>query len=272
MPAPAAPQGPMSDPVTDPADPADPAPEGGPTHFGYETIPAVEKAGRVRGVFRSVAGRYDLMNDLMSGGLHRLWKDAAVDWLAPRPGLRLLDVAGGTGDVAFRVLARAPGARATVLDLTEAMLAEGRRRAEARAWGDRLDWVAGDAMRLPFADASFDATTIAFGIRNVTDPAAALREAHRVLRHGGRLLVLEFSRVDPPALARLYDVYSFGVIPRLGAAVTGDRASYQYLVESIRRFPDQEAFLRMIREAGFGRASFRNLSLGVACLHSAWKV
>lgn len=248
------------------------APEGSSTHFGFETIPEGDKASRVQGVFRSVAARYDLMNDLMSGGLHRLWKDALVDWLAPRPGLGLLDVAGGTGDVAFRVLRRARGARAVVLDLTESMLAEGRRRAEAAAMGDRLTWVAGDAMALPFPDASFDAYTISFGIRNVTDPARALREAHRVLRRGGRLVVLEFSRVDPPALRRLYDLYSFAAIPRLGQAVTGDRDSYRYLVESIRRFPDQEAFLGMVRDAGFGNAAFRNLSLGVACLHSGWKL
>jgi demethylmenaquinone methyltransferase/2-methoxy-6-polyprenyl-1,4-benzoquinol methylase len=241
------------------------------THFGYDRVPTAEKAERVRGVFRSVAARYDLMNDLMSAGLHRLWKDALVDWLAPRPGLRLLDVAGGTGDVAFRVLARAPGARATVLDLTEPMLREGRARAEARALAGRVDWVVGDAMALPFPDASFDAYTISFGIRNVARPEAALAEAHRVLRRGGRLLVLEFSRV-PEGLRGLYDAYSFAVIPRLGRAVTGDGASYRYLVESIRRFPDQEAVLDMVAAAGFGRVAFRNLSLGVACLHSGWKL
>jgi demethylmenaquinone methyltransferase / 2-methoxy-6-polyprenyl-1,4-benzoquinol methylase len=242
------------------------------THFGFETIPEGEKAGRVQGVFRSVAARYDLMNDLMSGGLHRLWKDALVDWLAPRPGLALLDVAGGTGDVAFRVLGRAPRSTATVLDLTEPMLVEGRERAEARALGDRLDWIVGDAMALPFPDGSFDAYTISFGIRNVTDPSQALREAFRVLKRGGRLIVLEFSRVSPALLEKAYDAYSFGVIPRMGQAVTGDRDSYQYLVESIRRFPDQETFLDMVREAGFERASYRNLSMGVAALHSGWKI
>ena len=242
------------------------------THFGFETIPEAEKAGRIRGVFTSVAGRYDLMNDLMSGGLHRLWKDAAVDWLAPRPGMRVLDVAGGTGDIAFRILRRARGAHVTVLDLTESMLAEGRRRAEAQALGARLSWAAGDAMALPFADASFDAYTISFGIRNVTRPEAALSEAFRVLRRGGRLLVLEFSRVPVPLLEKAYDLYSFNVIPRIGEAVTGDRASYQYLVESIRRFPDQERFLSMIEGAGFEKASYRNLSMGVAAIHSAWKI
>jgi demethylmenaquinone methyltransferase/2-methoxy-6-polyprenyl-1,4-benzoquinol methylase len=242
------------------------------THFGFETIPEADKAGRVQGIFTSVADRYDLMNDLMSGGLHRLWKDAAVDWLAPRPGMRVLDVAGGTGDLAFRILARQRSAHVTVLDLTPSMLAEGRRRAEAQALSPRLSWVAGDAMTLPFPNASFDAYTISFGIRNVTRPEAALAEAFRVLRRGGRLLVLEFSRVPVPFLEKAYDLYSFQVIPRMGEAVTGDRASYQYLVESIRRFPDQETFLSMIRGAGFENAAFRNLSLGVAAIHSAWKI
>ena len=242
------------------------------THFGFETIPAAEKAGRVRGVFESVASRYDVMNDLMSGGLHRLWKDAAVDWLAPRPGLRVLDVAGGTGDVAFRILKRQPDARVTVLDLTGPMLVEGRRRATGAPFEPRLDWVVGDAMALPFPDKSFDAWTISFGIRNVTDPSQALREAFRVLRRGGRLMVLEFSRVAPAMMEKAYDAYSFNVIPRIGQAVAGDRASYQYLVESIRRFPDQEAFLGQIRDAGFERAAFRNMTMGVACLHSAWKL
>lgn len=242
------------------------------THFGYQTVPEEEKAGRVRGVFTSVASRYDLMNDVMSGGIHRLWKDAMMDWLAPRPGQHLLDVAGGTGDIAFRFLRRAEGARATVLDLTESMLAEGRRRADAERMAGRLDWIVGDAMALPFADESFDVYTISFGIRNVTRPEAALAEAHRVLRRGGRLMVLEFSRVPNAMLRRIYDLYSFRMIPRMGAAITGDRESYRYLVESIRRFPDQESFLAMIRDAGFANARYRNLSMGVACLHSGWKL
>ena len=242
------------------------------THFGFQDVPESEKAGMVHGVFSSVAGRYDLMNDLMSGGLHRLWKDAMMDWLAPRQGQRLLDVAGGTGDVAFRFLKRAPSAQATVLDLTEAMLVEGRQRAEASAMADRLDWVVGDAMALPFAASTFDVYTISFGIRNVTRIADALAEAHRVLKPGGRLMVLEFSRIPNDLAQWAYDKYSFGVIPAMGQAVTGDRASYQYLVESIRKFPDQESFAAMIRTAGFTQVKYRNLTMGVAALHSGWKV
>ncbi len=242
------------------------------THFGFQTVPEQDKAGRVRGVFESVASRYDIMNDLMSGGVHRLWKDAMMDWLAPRAGQRLLDVAGGTGDIAFRFLRRAGRGHATVLDLTGAMLEEGRRRAEAARLADSLDWVVGDAMNLPFESGSFDVYTISFGIRNVTRPEKALKEAYRVLCPGGRLMVLEFSKVPQPGMQALYDLYSFNVIPRMGRLVTGDRDSYQYLVESIRRFPDQETFLGMIRDAGFGNAGYRNLTLGVACLHSGWKL
>jgi demethylmenaquinone methyltransferase/2-methoxy-6-polyprenyl-1,4-benzoquinol methylase len=243
------------------------------THFGYETVPEAEKAGRVHGVFASVASRYDLMNDAMSLGVHRLWKDAMLDWLAPRPGMALLDVAGGTGDIAFRFLRRVHGqGHATVLDMTADMLEAGRRRPEASTYEGALDWVVGDAMALPFKDATFDAYTISFGIRNVTRIEDALREAFRVLRPGGRLLVLEFSRVPEPALRWLYDRYSFNVIPALGQAVANDRASYQYLVESIRRFPDQEAFAGMIAAAGFGQVRYRNLSMGIAALHSGWKL
>jgi len=243
------------------------------THFGFETVPEAEKAGRVHGVFSSVASRYDLMNDAMSLGIHRLWKDAMLDWLAPRPGMRLLDVAGGTGDIAFRFLGRVDGdGHATVLDMTEGMLAEGRRRAEATAFAERLDWVVGDAMALPFEAGSFDAYTISFGIRNVTRIPDALREAFRVLRPGGRLLVLEFSQMPEPALQWLYDRYSFNVIPPMGQLLAGDRASYQYLVESIRRFPDQETFAGMIRDAGFEQVRYRNLSMGIAALHSGWKL
>ena len=242
------------------------------THFGNREVPETEKAGLVRGVFTSVASRYDLMNDVMSAGVHRLWKDAMMDWLAPRPGQRLLDVAGGTGDIAFRFLKRAPGAEAVVLDLTAPMLEEGRRRAEAEAMSDRLDWVVGDAMALPFPDASFDVYTISFGIRNVTRIGDALAEAYRVLRPGGRLMVLEFSTMTNPALQWAYDRYSYNVIPAMGQAIAGDRDSYQYLVESIRKFPDQDRFAAMIRTAGFDMVKVRNLSMGIAALHSGWKL
>jgi demethylmenaquinone methyltransferase / 2-methoxy-6-polyprenyl-1,4-benzoquinol methylase len=242
------------------------------THFGFREVPEGDKAGMVHGVFTRVASKYDLMNDLMSGGVHRLWKDAMMDWLAPRPGQRLLDVAGGTGDIAFRFLNRAPGASAVVCDMTEGMLIEGRARAEAAQMADRLDWVVGDAMALPFADRSFDVYTISFGIRNVTRIEAALSEAYRVLKVGGRLMVLEFSRIPNDMLQWAYDRYSFNVIPVMGQVVAGDRDSYQYLVESIRKFPEQEAFAGMIRSAGFGQVKYRNLTMGVAALHSGWKL
>jgi len=242
------------------------------THFGFQTVDEAEKAGMVHGVFSRVASKYDIMNDVMSGGVHRLWKDAMMDWLAPRPGQKLLDVAGGTGDVAFRFLKRAPLATATVLDLTEPMLVAGRQRAEAEQMAERLEWVVGDAMALPFAANSFDVYTISFGIRNVTRIADALTEAYRVLRPGGRLMVLEFSQVPNPALQWAYDRYSFNVIPLMGQIIVGDRASYQYLVESIRKFPDQETFAGMIRAAGFGQVKYRNLTMGVAALHSGWKL
>jgi demethylmenaquinone methyltransferase / 2-methoxy-6-polyprenyl-1,4-benzoquinol methylase len=242
------------------------------THFGFQDVPEAEKAGMVHGVFSRVASKYDVMNDLMSLGIHRVWKDAMMDWLAPRAGQRLLDVAGGTGDVAFRFLKRAPRATAVVCDLTEPMLIEGRKRAEAEKLADRLDWVVGDAMALPFPDASFDAYTISFGIRNVTRIADALAEAYRVLRPGGRLIVLEFSHIPNDLMQKAYDLYSFNVIPAMGQVVTGDRASYQYLVESIRKFPDQGAFAAMIGKAGFGQVKYRNLTMGVAALHSGWKL
>ncbi|MFN6978714.1 MAG: bifunctional demethylmenaquinone methyltransferase/2-methoxy-6-polyprenyl-1,4-benzoquinol methylase UbiE [Gemmobacter sp.] len=245
---------------------------GATTHFGDRTVPEGDKAGLVHGVFSRVASRYDIMNDLMSAGIHRVWKDAMMDWLAPHPGQRLLDVAGGTGDIAFRFLRRAPGATAVVCDMTAAMLDEGRKRAEAEALGSALDWVVGDAMALPFPDAAFDVYTISFGIRNVTRPAAALAEAFRVLRPGGRLMVLEFSRIPNEALQWAYDRYSYNVIPAMGQAVAGDRDSYQYLVESIRRFPDQDAFAAMIAGAGFDHVKYRNLSFGIAALHSGWKL
>ncbi len=242
------------------------------THFGFETVPEDEKAGRVRGVFGNVASKYDVMNDAMSMGIHRIWKDAMMDWLAPRAGQKLLDVAGGTGDISFRFLKRAGRGHATVLDLTEPMLVEGRKRAEAGAMADQLDWVVGDAMALPFPDNSFDVYTISFGIRNVTRPQEALAEAYRVLRPGGRLMVLEFSQIPNDMMQKAYDLYSFNIIPRMGQVIANDRDSYQYLVESIRRFPDQETFLGMVQAAGFEQTAYRNLTMGVACLHSGWKI
>ena len=242
------------------------------THFGFETVSESEKAGRVQGVFGSVASRYDIMNDVMSGGIHRLWKDAMMDWLAPRSGQKLLDVAGGTGDIAYRFLKRAGQGHATVLDLTEEMLVEGRKRAEANQMIDQLDWSIGDAMALPFPDNSFDVYTISFGIRNVTRPQDALNEAFRVLRPGGRLMVLEFSQIPNPAMQWAYDRYSFNLIPLMGQLIANDRDSYQYLVESIRKFPDQDMFLNMVRSVGFENAKYRNLTAGVACLHSGWKI
>ena len=242
------------------------------THFGSETVRESEKAGRVQGVFSSVASKYDIMNDVMSGGIHRIWKDAMMDWLAPRAGQKLLDVAGGTGDISFRFLKRAGYGHATVLDLTEPMLIEGRKRAEAARLTDSLDWVVGDAMALPFEDNTFDVYTISFGIRNVTRPQEALNEAFRVLRPGGRLMVLEFSQLPNPMMQAAYDAYSFNVIPRMGQMIAGDKDSYQYLVESIRNFPDQETFLGMVRQAGFDNAKYRNMTMGVACLHSGWKL
>ena len=241
-------------------------------HFGNETVPESEKAGRVQDVFTSVASRYDLMNDVMSAGVHRAWKAAMMDWVAPRNGQRLIDVAGGTGDIAFRFLKRARGASAVVCDMNGEMLAAGRRRAEAARLDGRLEWAIGDAMALPFNDGSFDICTISFGIRNVTRPAAALSEAFRVLRTGGRLVVLEFSHLRNEALRKLYDTYSFNVIPFMGQMIVNDRSSYRYLVESIRRFPNQEDFADMLQYAGFDQVRYRNLSMGVAALHSGWKL
>jgi demethylmenaquinone methyltransferase / 2-methoxy-6-polyprenyl-1,4-benzoquinol methylase len=245
------------------------------THFGYETVTESEKQDRVDAVFARVARRYDLMNDLMSGGLHRLWKDALVNWLMPpRTGRNwtALDVAGGTGDIAFRIAGAAPAARVAVLDINREMLAVGRERAAKRKLDDRISFAEGDAEALPVGDKAVDAYTVAFGIRNVTRIDQALAEARRVLKPGGRFLCLEFSPVDMPVLDRLYDLYSFNVIPTMGRVVTGDADSYRYLVESIRRFPDRETFAEMIREAGFSRVSWRALSGGITVMHSGWRL
>jgi len=240
------------------------------THFGFRSVGADEKAGLVRGVFDSVAFRYDLMNDLMSGGVHRVWKSAMIDWLKPRPEMRLLDVGGGTGDIAFRFLDHG-GGPVTVVDINQEMLEVGRKRALDAGRAHDVRWLCADAERLPIADCSVDAYTTAFCIRNVTRIPNALEEARRVLKPGGRFLCLEFSEVVLPILDRVYDAYSFKILPLLGQTVTGDREAYQYLAESIRRFPSQTAFARMIGSAGFNLIKYRNLSGGIAALHSAWR-
>ncbi len=242
--------------------------------FGFEAVAADAKQDKVNQVFHSVAKRYDVMNDLMSAGMHRAWKSALVASLNPPKAreFKVLDVAGGTGDIAFRILNAAPHAHTTVLDINGSMLDVGRDRAIKAKYDDRCDFVEANAENLPFADATFDAYTIAFGIRNVPQIAVALKEARRVLKRGGRFLCLEFSEVTIPGLDRFYDAWSFNAIPRIGKAVTGDADSYQYLVESIRKFPKQEAFAGMIRDAGFSRVTYRNYTGGVACLHSGWAI
>jgi demethylmenaquinone methyltransferase/2-methoxy-6-polyprenyl-1,4-benzoquinol methylase len=246
------------------------------THFGFRDVPLGDKQTLVNDVFRSVASRYDLMNDLMSGGLHRAWKDIMVNTLNPPrtdTPFALLDVAGGTGDVAFRAAkAGGSGFHATVCDINLDMLNVGRERAAKRHVDDRVSFVEGNAETLAFHDRTFDGYTIAFGIRNVPRIDAALAEAFRVLRPGGRFLCLEFSTVDVPGLDRLYDLFSFKVIPTLGRAVTGDAESYQYLVESIRKFPKPNAFADMIRAAGFSRVNWQVLSGGIVALHSGWRL
>jgi demethylmenaquinone methyltransferase / 2-methoxy-6-polyprenyl-1,4-benzoquinol methylase len=246
------------------------------THFGFTDVPLGDKQTLVNDVFRSVARRYDLMNDLMSGGLHRLWKDLMINALNPPRGetaFALLDVAGGTGDIAFRA-ARAAGSgfKATVCDINPDMLAVGRERAVARHLDDRVSFIEGNAEELAFANNTFDGYTIAFGIRNVPRIDRALAEAFRVLRPGGRFLCLEFSTVDVPGLDRIYDLFSFNVIPPLGRAVTGDADSYRYLVESIRKFPRPGEFAEMVRAAGFSRVSWQSFSGGIVALHSGWRL
>lgn len=241
--------------------------------FGFERVDPRVKAARVRAVFDSVANSYDLMNDLMSLGAHRLWKNALVDWLYPRPGIRLLDLAGGTGDIAERVLDRVDGAGAVVCsDINPSMIGVGRDRALDTGWVGEVDFVCADAMSLPFSDRSFDAVTIAFGIRNVTHIDRALAEAYRVLVPGGRFLCLEFSKVVLPVLDRLYDTYSFNVLPNLGRLVAGDAESYSYLAESIRRFPDQATFAELLSYSGLEQVRYRNLSTGIAAIHSGWRL
>ncbi len=246
------------------------------THFGDKEVPLADKQGLVDDVFHSVARRYDLMNDLMSGGLHRAWKDALVTAVNPpksdRP-FALLDLAGGTGDVAFRVVkAGGAGTRVTVCDINAEMLSVGRELGSQRGYDDIVRFEQGNAEELSYPDRSFDCVTIAFGIRNVPRIERALAQAFRVLKVGGRFLCLEFSSVDVPGLDKLYELYSFRVIPRVGEAVTGDREAYQYLVESIRKFPKPKAFAQMIEAAGFRRVSFTAMTGGVVALHSGWKL
>ena len=253
-----------------------------PVSFGFETVTPDEKVNRVKGVFRSVADRYDLMNDLMSAGVHRIWKHDTIARLNPQPGETLLDVAGGTGDLAKAFLERArrvadrrgtsQRTRAIVCDINDAMLVSGMARADMMNVPGDLDWVCGDATALPFPDRSMDALSIAFGIRNVVDRAAALSEFRRVLKPAGRLAVLEFSQMTAPMLQDAYDAYSFAVIPPLGGLITGDAASYQYLIESIRQFPNQDDFRREVADAGFRSVSVTNFTGGVAALHFGWAV
>lgn len=240
------------------------------THFGYSDVDEDEKAGLVRGVFSSVAQRYDVMNDLMSGGVHRLWKDRLVRRINPRAGEAVLDLAGGTGDIAFRIL-RASEAEVVVCDINEAMIGVGRDRGIDRGQLEGIDWTVGDAEALPFADASINACCIAFGLRNVTRPQVGLAEILRVLRPGGRFFCLEFSKIIVPGLDRLYDAYSFNILPKIGKIVANDEASYRYLAESIRQFPDQEGMAAMMRRVGFANVGYESWSGGIVALHRGRK-
>lgn len=246
------------------------------TSFGFSDVGKGEKQPLVNDVFHSVAGRYDLMNDVMSAGMHRLWKDAMVSAVAPPKGNRTwhsLDVAGGTGDIAFRIVERGgPNVRTTVFDINSSMLEVGEQRAQKRKLADKLTFVEGNAEELPFEDNSFDAYTIAFGIRNVPKMEKAISEAYRVLKRGGHFLCLEFSEVEMPMLDRFYEQWSNHAIPRIGQAVTGDGDSYRYLVESIAKFPNQQKFAEAIIRQGFENVSWKNFTGGVVALHSGWKL
>ena len=242
-------------------------------NFGFKKVSKEEKPKLVNKVFDNVAFRYDLMNDLMSAGLHRLWKDSFIDWLAPRKNTHLLDVAGGTGDIAFRFSKKTKNqAKVTILDRNENMLNEGKRRLNVGQIAPDLEWVCGDAMNLPFKNEIFDYYTISFGIRNVLDLKKCLSEALRVLKPGGKIMILEFSKVENETLNKIYDAFSFNVVPRLGKLIANDAESYQYLIESIRKFPSQEKLASLVSEAGFRLVKYRNLTQGVVAMHSGWKV
>ncbi len=241
------------------------------TEFGFQTVLAEQKSHLVRGVFDSIANRYDLMNDLMSLGVHRLWKNALLDWVVPRKDAVLLDVAGGTGDIAQLYFKRG-GNRATICDINSSMIDIGRQRVWPKSTKAQLSWICGDAEKLPIADKSIDFYTIAFGLRNVTRIDQALYEAHRVLKPGGRFFCLEFSKPNVFALNLFYDNYSFKLIPKIGQLITGNEGAYKYLIESIRLFPDQQELKKLISTSGLSRVKYRNLSGGIAAIHSAWRL
>ena len=242
------------------------------TFFGFKEVNESDKAGLVGEVFSNVADKYDIMNDAMSLGIHRLWKDRMIAELNPKDGSKLLDVAGGTGDIAFRFLEATTNATVTICDINPEMLNEGKKRSIDKNILKNIEWICGDAETLPMPDANFDYYTIAFGIRNVTNIQNALNDAYRVLRPGGRFMCLEFSHVDNSLLSKIYDVFSFQLIPKIGKLVAKDEDSYRYLVESIRKFPKQEKFADMIKKAGFENVKYTDLSGGVVALHSGWKV
>ena len=242
------------------------------THFGYRDVDTSIKASLVKNVFDNVASKYDIMNDVMSAGVHRIWKNSFINTLNPQENSRLLDVAGGTGDIAFRYKKRVQKGHVTVLDINNNMLSEGYKNSVNKNMLDGINWLCADAQKLPLPDNYYNYYTIAFGIRNVTDITKALQEAYRILKPGGRFLCLEFSKIENKILANLYDYYSFNMIPKMGEVIAKDRASYQYLSESIRKFPGQEEFLQMIKDAGFENCKYTNLTMGTAAIHSGWKI
>ena len=239
--------------------------------FGFQNIERTTKAGLVRNVFDTVAKKYDFMNDLMSGGVHRLWKNAMIDWMAPQPNQHLVDLAGGTGDISLRYL-KSGGGSACITDINQEMIRFGQRRVQLQRQSSKLSWCVGNAEAMPIASETADFVTIAFGLRNVTNQQLALGEAYRILKPGGRFLCLEFSHVQSKPLARLYDAWSFKLLPAMGQIVVGDASSYRYLVESIRRFPSKEVLADMLATAGFAQIRVRCMSAGIACIHSGWKL